>query len=283
MTLDASGRLGIGITSPSSKLHIESSTFDDFIKLTRTGIGSMGITATNPRGIQTTDAAGNFVGWHVTATGNVGIGTTSPVGFASDDLVLQISNPTGGGSAMRSMMRFTNVNSGTAWGNGTFLGLDSTLDFYIGQLENANLLFQTNSTERMRITSGGNVLVNTTTDNGQKMQIAGGASTALRLDANSGVAALNIGAGATLLVDAPGVGGGRFTITSGGNVGIGLNNPSATLHVNGTIKTGAPSVGSAETWKLGSYAAGGTGTATGVIYIEVNGQIYSIPALLGTP
>jgi len=42
-------------------------------------------------------------------------------------------------------------------------------------------------------------------------------------------------------------------------------------------------VGSAETWKLGSYAAGGTGTATGVIYIEVNGQIYSIPALLGTP
>jgi len=67
------------------------------------------------------------------------------------------------------------------------------------------------------------------------------------------------------------------------NVGIGLNNPSATLHVNGTIKTGAPSVGSAETWKLGSYAAGGTGTATGVIYIEVNGQIYSIPALLGTP
>jgi hypothetical protein len=53
--------------------------------------------------------------------------------------------------------------------------------------------------------------------------------------------------------------------------------------ITGSIKTGAPSSGSAQPWKLGSYAAGGTGTATGVIYIEVNGQIYSIPAYLGTP
>jgi hypothetical protein len=64
----------------------------------------------------------------------------------------------------------------------------------------------------------------------------------------------------------------RLTITSGGAV-----------EMTGTIKTASPSSGSAHPWKLGSYAAGGTGTATGVIYIEVNGQIYSIPALLGTP
>jgi uncharacterized protein YaiE (UPF0345 family) len=64
----------------------------------------------------------------------------------------------------------------------------------------------------------------------------------------------------------------RMTITSGGAV-----------QIQQTIQTGAPSSGSAQPWKLGSYAAGGTGTATGVIYIEVNGQIYSIPAYLGTP
>ena len=64
----------------------------------------------------------------------------------------------------------------------------------------------------------------------------------------------------------------RMRITSGGAV-----------EMTGTIKTASPSSGSAHAWKLGSYAAGGTGTATGVIYIEVNGQIYSIPALLGTP
>jgi hypothetical protein len=50
-----------------------------------------------------------------------------------------------------------------------------------------------------------------------------------------------------------------------------------------SIQTTAPSSGTAQPWKLGSYAAGGTGTATGVIYIEINGQIYSIPALQGTP
>ncbi len=54
----ANERVGIGTTSPSSKLHIESSSYDDFIKLTRTGVGSMGITATSPRGIQTTDGSG---------------------------------------------------------------------------------------------------------------------------------------------------------------------------------------------------------------------------------
>jgi hypothetical protein len=75
----------------------------------------------------------------------------------------------------------------------------------------------------------------------------------------------------------------RLFINSSGNIGIGTTSPTATLHVNGTIQTGSPSSGSAQPWKLGSYAAGGTGTATGVIYIEVNGQIYSIPALLGTP
>jgi len=78
MTVNASGSVGIGTTSPASKLTIESSTYDDFIKLTRTSVGSMGISATNPRGIQTTDGAGNFLGWHVSASGNVGIGTTSP-------------------------------------------------------------------------------------------------------------------------------------------------------------------------------------------------------------
>ncbi len=51
----------------------------------------------------------------------------------------------------------------------------------------------------------------------------------------------------------------KMRITSGGAV-----------EMTGTIKTASPSSGSAHPWKLGSYAAGGTGTATGVIYIEVN-------------
>jgi hypothetical protein len=91
----------------------------------------------------------------INGLGNVGIGTTSPVGAESNDLVLQINgNST---AAMRSMLRFTNGNSGTTWGNGVFMTLDSSLDFYFYNLENAATIFGTNGTERMRITSGGNV------------------------------------------------------------------------------------------------------------------------------
>jgi hypothetical protein len=82
----------------------------------------------------------------------------------------------------------------------------------------------------------GNVLIGSSSDNGQKLQVSGGASTALRLDANSGVAALNIGAGATISVDAPGVGGGRFLINSTGNVGIGTASPVDALVVSGENK-----------------------------------------------
>ena len=35
------------------------------------------------------------------------------------------------------------------------------------------MIFGTNDTERMRITSGGNVLIGTTTDNGQRLQVNG--------------------------------------------------------------------------------------------------------------
>ena len=49
-------------------------------------------------------------------------------------------------------------------------------------------------------------------------------------------------------VDAPGVTGGRFTILENGNVGIGTNSPSSTLHVNGSIRLGV--VGSGGTQNL---------------------------------
>ena len=78
MVVRSTGNVGIGETNPDTKLHIKSSTYDDFIKLERDGIGAMGISATNPRGIQTTDGAGGFLGWHVNSSGNVGIGTFSP-------------------------------------------------------------------------------------------------------------------------------------------------------------------------------------------------------------
>jgi hypothetical protein len=87
------GNVGIGTTSPVSKLTIESSTYDDFIKLTRTGVGSMGISVTNPRGIQTTDAAGNLttaISYSVTYTYAAGT-TILKNNIGQDDVTNQVT------------------------------------------------------------------------------------------------------------------------------------------------------------------------------------------------
>lgn len=49
-------------------------------------------------------------------------------------------------------------------------------------------------------------------------------------------ASFSIGAPGDFCVDAVGIGGGRFIVKTGGNVGIGKSNPETKLDVNGTIQ-----------------------------------------------
>jgi len=60
---------------------------------------------------------------------------------------------------------------------GLYIGIHSTgfenQNVFINQEKNADLLVLTNSTERMRIKAGGNILIGTTTDNGAKLQVNG--------------------------------------------------------------------------------------------------------------
>ena len=92
----------------------------------------------------------------------IGIGTASPVGASSDDLVTQIYNSAGSGSASRAMIRLTNSFSGSTWGNGSWMSIDNILDLFIANSEAANMYFQTNATTRMTITSAGNVGIGVT-------------------------------------------------------------------------------------------------------------------------
>jgi hypothetical protein len=106
----------------------------------------------------------------LTAAGNLGIGSTSPAYKLS---VL--------GSALANMISWTdNVN------NTGYLGIRSTAAS-IGA--DNNLVFETGATERMRITSAGNVLIGTTTDAGQKLQVNG---TARASEFNSTSGSLNV-------------------------------------------------------------------------------------------
>jgi len=91
------------------------------------------------------------------SNGYVGIGTTSP-SYGLDIL---------GTTAAAALLRVT--YSGYAQ---TFLQAFNGIG-YVGTITNDHFAISTNNTERMRITSGGNVLIGTTTDFGTKLQVAG--------------------------------------------------------------------------------------------------------------
>jgi hypothetical protein len=105
--------------------------------------------------------------------GNVGIGTSNATGQSADNRVIQIY---GAGVGNRAQIHFVNSDSGESTTDGSFIGIDFSRDFYIINRENAATVFENNGSERFRITSGGNVLIGTTTDNGARLQVNGSAS-----------------------------------------------------------------------------------------------------------
>lgn len=119
--------------------------------------------------LQTVDADGRFRIYDQTAAierltltslGNLGIGTTSPATTvlldlkepdAATDLIIGLTAGTGARSQIRSIAQA--------------LGSTSELSFHTVNASSTG--------ERMRITSGGNVLIGTTTDSGYKLNVAG--------------------------------------------------------------------------------------------------------------
>ena len=85
------------------------------------------------------------------AGGNVGIGTTAPGAQLEID---------GGGSTATYLM--TNDATAAAGGGGLNLSIDNSLDGYLNNAKAGALKFGTSNVERMRILSGGDVLINAT-------------------------------------------------------------------------------------------------------------------------
>jgi len=116
------------------------------------------------------------------ASGRLGIGTSSPdvYGFGASGRYLTLQN-TGGFSLIQVISNGTD-GSGINFGNATIRRAS------IDAINGSHLEFYTNGTNsgtsvspRMRITSGGNVLIGTTTDNGSRFQVTGSNSGSLPL------------------------------------------------------------------------------------------------------
>jgi hypothetical protein len=106
----------------------------------------------------------------VRGDGNVGIGTSSPITLTE----INAGSIGSGGSAKFALA----IRSGTTTYLDIYQGYNSTIAgqsmFGTTLVSSDALAFATSSTERMRITIGGNVLIATTTDNGQgKLQVNG--------------------------------------------------------------------------------------------------------------
>jgi hypothetical protein len=250
MRINSSGNVGIGTTNPTEKLHVAgvAQILDDGargritfqISSTQNDLYSTTTAFDDYRNLRLSSnelilsSGGTTERMRITSAGNVGIGTTTPFSNAklqirpsSDvNIAFQPSNGLSNGGKINAFDDAASVNV-----NLEFNGL--------------NLGFKTNESERMRITSAGNVGIGTSSPS-EKLTLSGGA---LRLESATGVssyvhyispgndewsAGMN-GAYDFQIAYSNGLGTPRMTLLKGGNVGIGTTSPNNKLDVNGNI------------------------------------------------
>ncbi|MCI5057604.1 MAG: hypothetical protein MRY83_15935, partial [Flavobacteriales bacterium] len=160
------GNTGIGITSPSNKLHISATsdpvkleglqndasldtviTVDSDGVLHKTAVNSLSDGDWTVDGDTLYSAPDSAV---VIKNGNVGIGTTSP------NYKLELH-----GETSHSYLSFVNSNTGSNLLDGLKLGIETNGEAYLIQRENADLTFRTNNADRFIIKNTGNIGIGT--------------------------------------------------------------------------------------------------------------------------
>ena len=282
---DTGTNVGIGTSSPAQKLAVDSGAATAIALFTSSAATNCYIrvanTATGGSSLDlASGAAGHYVFGNSTiplvfgtngnermridgSSGNVGIGTNSPsakldvagTGYFSDNVTLSRTNTAGSLSGMTitnagttSAYAGININSGTvtsqffndAAGNAVVAGA------ILRTTTNHPLVFGTNATERMRISSGGSVSIGTTSVLGSALLSVAGKTQADAAVAGDVIANYNnssatgygmrIGGGASGAGYALSVnnyaGTELMQVTGAGNVGIGTSGPTEKLVLN---------------------------------------------------
>ena len=236
MTLDNSGRLGIGTTSPSTTLDVTGTgkfssllslnggnidgTLSDVLSI---GNGAYPLPRHKFKSSTSSVIGGNILALNIatgnstdvevirfTGNGNVGIGTTSPNGGLS---IVAPSSAT----ALSLWGRSTDNYSALRFQSNTGATTYSTI-----YTNAADLITEVGGSERMRITSTGNVLIGITTDDGaNKLQVNGSA----KITSLAGTGERNVA------VDANGK---LIVSTTAATVASGTYTPTASFPTNAT-------------------------------------------------
>jgi hypothetical protein len=219
-TITSGGNVGIGTTSPQELLHLKSSLpFLEF-EQTSTAGGSQ-------KGIKFSDLNGQE---HVQIVSNL---ENDGIGAAAASLVFKTATA----STLTERMRITSggdlqLASGVATftrsgkkielnANVSNLNVDAEIEVTSGM----NLYYKLGGSERMRITSGGNVLINTTSDIGER----------LRLDGRIGIHGATVASGNTRSFFVRGA----QNVADDATLSIGITNTSLVFIAENNTGTGA--------------------------------------------
>ena len=237
MSIDSSGNVGIGTTSPSQKLQVDGGAFrvtGNYSSIANNQGLMLGYTG-DSASYYAVGANGGGVGQHIfygynystgagsermriDSAGNVGIGTTSPTSLLSVGTL-------GSTSHARIQVGSSNSTTGSVYfGDGTGASLYAGYVQY-SHAENS-LAFGSNSAERMRIDSSGLVQIGASSFTGSRE---------LRIDTGSGSSVgqdsiiNSYRSNADLIIKTNNAE--VMRIDSSGNVGVGTSSPDAKLDV----------------------------------------------------